>query len=140
MKELRMEHTEGFGGEAEVWVDGALFKVFDSFSTHDERTQPGLLEGATLRYHNDESYTWDEALKGNRSHRSCIDPVKSWRYIGYGRVEQVMPVIINFGGIRMEDPNWSIDDGLVGKFVRVPINRLELARMEKQDWPEWEKK
>ena len=43
-----------------------------------------------------------------------------------------MPVVIHFGLLRMEDPNWSTDEHLVGKFVRVPIDRLEIIPAGKE--------
>jgi len=134
--EIRMEHTEGLGMMAEIWLDGAILRVCDGVSTPGCRCQPGLIEDVELRYSNDESYTWADALAGNPSERSAIEPVKGWGYVGYGQVEQVMPVVINFGGLRMEDPNWSNDDAMVGLFVRVPINRLEILPIRQPDWPE----
>ena len=46
------------------------------------------------------------------------------------------PVVIDFGLIQMEDANWTNDEGLVGKFVCVPIDRLSLTRHEDDRWPE----
>ncbi len=133
---MRMEHTEGYGQPAEVWVDGTLYTVCDNISSPGQRTRPGLIEGAEFQYHNEEGYSWDDAVAGNPSHRIVIEPVKGWGYVGFGRVEQVMPVVINFGQLRMEDPNWSTDERLVGQFVRVPINRLEIVPRVRPDWPE----
>ena len=136
MKEVRMEHTDGYGRPAEVWVDGTLYTVCDNVSSPEQRVRPGLLEGVAFRYHNDEGYTWEEAIAGNHSRKITIEHVRGWGYIGFGRVEQVMPVIINFGHLRMEDPNWCTDDRMIGEFVRVPINRLEIAPRVRPDWPE----
>ncbi len=136
MNEVRMEHTEGLGKLAEVWIDGALLTVCDGVSLPGQRCTPGILEDVELRYYNDEGYTWEDALRGNPSHRSIIEPVRGWGYIGFGQVEQIMPVVINFGGLRMEDPAWSTDDTLIGQFVRVPINRLEIVPKRKPDWPD----
>jgi len=36
----------------------------------------------------------------------------------------------------MEDANWTNDEKLVGKFVRVPIDRLSLTHQESNRWPE----
>ena len=131
-----MEHTEGLGRPAEIWLDGALLTVCDGISKPHLRCAPGVLEDVELRYFNDESYTWADALRGNPSRRVTIEPVKGWGYTGFGQVEQVMPVIINFGSLRMEDPLWSTDETLVGQFVRVPINRLEIRPKRKPDWPD----
>jgi len=72
---IRMEHTEGLGREAQVWVAGT-------------------------------------------------------------RVTQVMPVTVDFGLLQMEDANWTTDEGLVGTFVRIPIDRLEITLANPADWPE----
>ena len=133
--EIRMEHTDGPGRGADIWLDGVMLRVCDGLSRPGCRCRPGLLEDVQLRYHNDESYTWDQALAGNPAGKSGIEPVKGWAYVGYGQVEQVMPVVINFAGLRMQDPNWSNDESLVGRFVRVPMNRLEIAPASRPDWP-----
>lgn len=125
--DVRMEHTEGLGGKAEVWVDGALLDVCDGISPPRQRTPPGPLEDVAFRYTTDEMISWEQAVAENPSHRVMLEPVQGWAYAGFGRVVQVMPVVIHFGLLRMEDPNWSTDETLVGKFVRVPIDRLEIV-------------
>ncbi len=122
-----MEHTEGLGGLAEVWVDGALLRVCDGVSPPGQPAPPGPLEGATFRYTTDETVSWAEAMASNASRKIMLEPVKCWAYVGFGRVEQVMPVVVHFGLLRMEDPNWSTDERLVGRYVCVPIDRLELV-------------
>lgn len=124
--EVRMECTDGRGGVAEVWVDGALLVVCDGVSPADRRYEPGLLEDVTFRYTTDESVSWDQAICDNPGRKVVLEPLKGWAYAGYGRVEQVMPVVIHFGLLRMEDPNWSTDEKLIGQFVRVPIDKLEI--------------
>ena len=127
MREVRMEHTEGLGKQAEVWVDGALLTVCDGISTADKPVPPGLVEDVRFRYNTDECVSWDRAIADNPSRRVALERVKKWSYTGFGRVEQVLPVIIHFGTLRMEDPNWSTDENLIGKFVRVGIDRLEIV-------------
>ncbi|MBN1555886.1 MAG: hypothetical protein JXA11_14175 [Phycisphaerae bacterium] len=127
-----MEHTEGLGRKCEVWVDGTLLDVCDGISSPEKRTPPGALEDVTFRYTTDETVSWEEAVEANPSRRVTLEPVKGWAYAGFGRVEQVMPVVIHFGLLRMEDPNWSTDEHLVGKFVRVPIDRLEIVPAEEE--------
>lgn len=126
-----MEHTEGLGGKARVWVDGSLLEVYDAFSPAGSRTPPGLIEGASFRYTTDETIPWEQAVAENPSRRVALEPLRGWSYVGYGRIVQVMPVVIHFGLLQMEDPNWSTEEGLVGQFVRIPIDRLELVRAEK---------
>jgi hypothetical protein len=46
-----------------------------------------------------------------------------------------MPVVIDFGLLQMADANWTTDERLVGRFVRVAIDRLEISPALEQDWP-----
>ncbi len=134
--EVRLESTDGPGRQAEVWVGGSLLVVMDEYTRAGEVMGPGSLPDATFAYMSEESFTWDEAMAGNRAERLLLEPVRGWRYAGCGRVVQIMPVVIDFGLIQMEDANWTNDEGLVGKFVCVPIDRLSLTRYEDDRWPE----
>ena len=134
--EVRLESTDGPGRQAEVWVGGSLLVVMDEYSRVDEVPSPGTLPDAAFAYMSEESFTWAEAIAGNRAERLLLSPVRGWRYAGCGRVVQIMPVVIDFGLIQMEDANWTNDEGLVGKFVCVPIDRLSLTREEEDRWPE----
>jgi hypothetical protein len=128
--EVRLETTEGFAGQAEVWVDGTLLVVMDQYSRPYAPATPGVLDDATFTYLTDEGFTWSAAAAGNKAKRLILDPVKGWRYVGYGRVVQIMPVVIDFGLLAMEDANWTNDEKLIGRFVRVSIDRLTLTRAE----------
>ncbi|MCK5114689.1 MAG: hypothetical protein KAR11_08015 [Phycisphaerae bacterium] len=133
MREVRMENTEGLGKQADVWVDGTLLTVCDGISTTEDRCPAGLVEGVRFRYNTDECVSWEQAIADNPSRRVSLEPLKKWSYAGFGRVEQVLPVVIHFGVLRMEDPNWSTDEDLIGKFVRVGIDRLEIVRADADD-------
>jgi len=126
--DLRLETTGGFGRQAEVWVGGTLLRVMDQYSAPARPATPGVLDDAAFTYHSDERVSWEQAAAGNRAKRRLLDPVRSWRYVGYGRVVGIMPVVIDFGLVAMEDANWTNDETLIGKFVRVPIDRLTLVR------------
>lgn len=134
--EVRLESTDGPGRQAEVWVGGTLLVVMDEYSRRGDVPEPGSLPDAGFVYMSEEPFTWDQAAAANRAERRLIDPVGGWRYAGYGRVVQIMPVAIDFGLLQMEDANWTNDEGLVGKFVCVPIDRLSLTRSEDDRWPE----
>ena len=133
---VRMEHTEGLGREAQVWVGGTLLTVCDGISAGDARVAPGEIEGVGFSYMAVEGFNWDEAVRGNPSHKAYLDPVRRWSYVGYGRITQVMPVTVDFGLLQMEDANWTTDEALVGRFVRIPIDRLEITPANPADWPE----
>jgi len=134
--EVRMEHTEGLGGPAEVWVDGFPLTVCDSVSDPQKRCPPGVLQGVRFGYMTAEKVSWDQAAGENPSKKKMLDPVGRWSYVGYGQVVSIMPVVIDFGLLRMEDANWTSDESLVGQFVKVPIDRLEIAPANLRDYPE----
>ena len=134
--EVRLESTDGLARQAEVWVNGHLFVVMDEYSEPDDQATPGVLEDAKFVYLTDAAFTWGEAAAGNKARRKQIEPVRGWRYVGFGQVLQIMPVVIDFGLLQMEDANWTSDEMLVGRFVRVPIDRLSIRRAGEDDWPE----
>jgi len=136
-KDIRMEHSDGLGREAQVWVDNELLTVCDSISTPDAPCPPGVLENVKFSYASMEGFSWDHAVRGNAGRRTLLEPVSRWAYAGYGRVLTVTPtVVIDFGVVRMEDSNWTTDESLVGRFVRIPIDRLEITPAHAPDWPE----
>ena len=136
-KDIRMEHTDGLGREAQVWVGADLLTVCDSISTADAPTAPGMLDDVTFSYASMEGFSWSDAVGGNRGRRTLLDPVSRWAYVGYGRIVTVSPTVtVDFGVLQMEDANWTNDESLVGQFVRIPIDRLEITPAHKPDWPE----
>ena len=134
--DVRLESTDGLARRAEVWVDGTLLVVMDDYSLPGETLPPGPLDDVRFQYLTDEGVSWDAAAGGNRARRRLIEPVRDWRYVGYGRVVQIMPVVVDFGLLTMEDANWTNDERLVGRFVRIPIDRLSITRAAQPDWPE----
>jgi hypothetical protein len=124
--DIRLEHTEGLGRAAQVWVDGSLLTVCDNLSPVGARMPPGPLEAARFAYVVLEEFSWRDAVGGNPSRRKQLDHVRKWSYTGYGRVVSIMPVVIDFGLLTMEDPNWSTDESLIGRYVKVQMDRLEV--------------
>jgi hypothetical protein len=134
--DIRLEHTDGLGRAAEVWIKGHLLKVCDGISPADNPCAPGLLEDVQFAYASVEGITWDQAVLGNTGRHRTLDPVNGWSYLGLGRVTQIMPVRVDFGIVEMEDANWTTDESLVGRFVRIPIDRLEIVPLAEPDWPD----
>ena len=122
-----MEITRGLGQEAQVWVDGHLLVVCDGVSRPDKRCRPGVLEAVKFTYVSDEGFSWDEAFRGNPGCKKRLDPVRGWSYTGYGQIVAIMPVVIDFGLLRMEDANWATDEGFIRRFVKIPIDRLDIG-------------
>ena len=122
-----MEHTEGLGRTAEVWVDGHLLTVCDGVSTASTPCPPGLLAGVKFSYPPAGEFSWAQAAADNPGKKRQIEHLRNWSYAGYGQVLSIMPVVVDFGLIRMEDANWTNDESLLGRFVRIPIDRLEIS-------------
>ena len=133
--QVRMETTEGLGRAAEVWVNGHLLRVCDGVSRPGRRCPPGLLEGVKLAFATAEAISWEQAARANPSRKMMLEPVRGWSYVGYGRVVSIMPSVVDFDLATMECPQWTTDRGLIGRYVRIPIDRLELVPAEPADWP-----
>jgi hypothetical protein len=131
-----MEQTEGLGRLAEVWVDGTLLEVCDSVSAAEKRCPPGPMESVEFQYVSQQGFSLADAIRENSSRRREIEHLQRWSYIGYGQIKSIMPVVIDFGILEMIDANWVTDESLVGQFVAVPIDRLELVPRVIPDWPE----
>jgi len=130
-----METTEGLGRQAEVWVNGDLLTVCDGISPSSRRTPPGPLRDVEFQYVTHAGLSWAEAAGGNRSQRRRLDHVRGWSYVGYGRVISVLPVTVDFGMLTMRDANWSTEEGMVGLYVEIPIDRLEIVPSHQPDFP-----
>jgi len=134
--EIRLENTEGLGRRAEVWANEHLFVVCDGISPRGRKCAPGLLSGVKFTYVTEEGFQWDVACTGNASRKKLLAPINDWSYVGYGQVVSIMPVVIDFGLLKMEDANWTNDNRLVGRFVQVKIDRLEISPAIVPDWPQ----
>jgi len=131
-----MEYTAGRGRKAEVWVDGNLMTVCDNLSEKGKKCPPGPLEDFRFSYMSVECPDWDDAAKANRSKRKRLEKVRGWSYTGYGQIVSVMPVVVDFGLLTMEAPHWASDERLVGSYVEVAIDRLEIGPPASGDWPD----
>ncbi len=125
--DVRMEHTDGLGTLAEVLVGGTPLWVCDGISPAGRRTPAGLLEEVKFAYVTDEGFDWSDARRGNPMRKRDLVHQRQWSYAGFGRVLEIMPVVVDFGLVRMEDANWSNDESLIGAYVRVAIDRLEIV-------------
>ncbi|MDP7286702.1 MAG: hypothetical protein QGH94_01780 [Phycisphaerae bacterium] len=134
--EVRMEHTEGFARKAEVLLDNESLIVCDGVSTPEMRCGPGVIENVKFSYPSLEGFQWSQAIKDNPSNRVRLEHIRGWSYMGFGRVLSIMPVTIDYGMIQLEDPNWSDDEALAGKYVKVMIDRLDLNIDDGKQWPE----
>lgn len=133
--DVRLEYTQGLGKLADVWVGGHLLTVCDAISESSQRVMPGVLTEVEFVYNTYEHIDWQQAIVDNPGHRVTLDHEKSWSYVGYGRILQIQPVVVDFGLIRMVAGDWTDDRNLIGKSVRVPIDRLEIRHANRPDFP-----
>ena len=133
--DVRMEHTRGRGRQAEVWVADELFTVCDGISSAESLTPAGPMEGVRFRYMTESPVALSSTVKENPRLRKGLDHLRSWAYTGYGQVVSIMPVMIDFGLLTMEDPNWATDESLIGRHVRVAIDRLEIEPGDEEPSP-----
>jgi len=134
--EVRMEHTEGFARKAEVLLGDESLIVCDGVSTPELRCAPGVIENVKFSYPSLEGFQWSHAVRENPSNKVRLEHVRGWSYVGFGRVVSIMPVTIYFGMLELEDPNWSDDKNLEGKYVKVSIDRLDLNIDDGKQWPD----
>ena len=134
--EVRMEHTEGFARKAEVLLGDESLIVCDGVSAPERRCAPGVIENVKFSYPSLEGFQWPRAVRENPSHKVRLEHVRGWSYVGFGRVVSIMPVTIDFGTLELEDPNWSDDKNLEGKYVKVSIDRRDLSVDEGKQWPD----
>ena len=128
-----MEHTAGYGQQAEVWVNGVLLTVCDGVSESHRKCPPGELEGVRFRYLSESPPSMVEMSAGNTKKQKAIEPQRDWSYVGYGRIVSIMPTEIDFGLLTMEDAHWTTDNTMVGEYVCVPIDRLEIEWMPPEE-------
>ncbi|MCP4375130.1 MAG: hypothetical protein GY794_02965 [bacterium] len=131
-----MEHTDGFARKAEVLLGDESLIVCDGISSPEVRCVPGLIENVRFSYPSLEGFQWFEAVRDNPSNKIRLEHVRGWSYVGFGRVVSIMPVTIDFGMLTLEDPNWSDDKDLAGKYVKVSIDRLDLSIDDGKQWPD----
>lgn len=74
---------------------------------------------------------WMTVFKENsRSEKKLIKGSKSFNYFGYGQIEQIHPVIADFGDFKLELGNWTNDKGVIGEFIYWAIERLDILPEE----------
>ena len=125
--DVRMEHTAGRGRQAEVWIAGDLLTVCDGISAASAPTPPGVLEAAAFSYVTESPVPLSQTRAENLHRKRALEPLGGWAYLGFGQVVELMPVVIDFGIMRMQDPNWTTDESLIGQYVCVRIDRLEIV-------------
>ena len=71
---------------------------------------------------------WEKTFSLNALKEKKLEKLNGeGEYAGYGEIEQVAPIIANFGDIKLNLGNWSNDNRIIGEFIYWRIRRLEVA-------------
>jgi hypothetical protein len=125
----KLIRTEGPWLEANIQTEFGVFTVMDCISC-DEQAVPSSSEefeaelAATVLAEQD----WDTIFNGNPDRQKRLQQLSGWRYLGYGIVESVRPTVIDCGALKLDGPIQTNDDRVIGSYVCVIIDRLELFR------------
>ena len=123
--EAILHQTKGLGRLAVVETDGRKLIVEDNLSAVGDPAVCGYLPDVRFTYVCD-GPNWEEMLRGNPGRLVKLEPLGGARYLGYGRIVSIKPVVIDFGLLRMVDGHWVYDESLVGTYVLVAIDRLQV--------------
>jgi hypothetical protein len=127
----KLVKTDGPWLEATVDTEHGTFIAMDCISC-DERAVPA--PGEEFEAELDATIlsepTWDEVFGGNPEKAVGLVREAGWRYIGYGRVESIRPTLIDCSILKIRGAIPTNDDRVIGLYVRVPIDRLELYRIK----------
>lgn len=123
--EAILHQTKGLGGLAVVETNGRKLTVEDNLSAAGSPAVCGYLPDVQFTYVCD-GPNWEEMLRGNPAGLVKLEPIGGVRYLGYGRIVSIKPVVIDFGLLQMVDGHWVYDESLVGRYVLVHVDRLQV--------------
>lgn len=123
--------TDGPWLEATVETEHGSFVAMDCISCDENAVPaPGEEFEAEVTATILSEPTWDEVFIGNPEKVVGLVRQAGWQYIGYGRIESIRPTLIDCGILKIRGAIRTNDDRVIGLFVRVPIDRLELNRIK----------
>lgn len=102
---------------------GRVFEAFfwgDNFLMGEER----LINLEPLGLH----FDWTIAFKKNPTCERKLEKGPSQcEYFGYGQIMQIKPVIADFGDLKLNLGDWTIDERVVNEFIYWHIDRLTIT-------------
>ena len=123
---MRLIHTQGRGLEAEVEIEGERLRVQDALSPVEEPRAPGDLEGASLEVEAIEALTEVMAQPGGDG--LGFEPERGWRYRATGEIVSTEPLVVDFGGLRLELAMAAQKAWKPGDRLSVAIDRIRLVK------------
>ena len=117
--------TEGYGLKAVIEIDGRRLNVMDDISLPGKSAESGTEFDIELSPMCLGDQTWDEMFKGNPEKKMDIEPLNGWKYMAFGKIAQINPVIVDCGILKLRDVIHTHDERCIGKYVAININRLD---------------
>lgn len=125
MIRAKLISTEGPYLEAIIEVQGQLLCVMDEFSV-SAATSPKFGEEIEFEFSPllDENEEWDAIFCGNPNNRMGLEQLSGWRYLAFGKIVSVNPVVVDCGLFQVEGIVSSSDPSLIGEPVAFTVTRL----------------
>lgn len=128
-----LHSTAGYALVAEISFHGQRLWVMDDFSDVDCPATPGPLEDVEFTADDFGSLDWDETFRGNPNREKKLVHLADFRYLGYGRIVQIRPTVVDFGLFSFEIGHPTNDPRCIDEFILINIDRLTLRRVNPSD-------
>jgi hypothetical protein len=121
-------HTEGYGREAEIEVDGFRLRVMDAVSEPDQPAAPGPIEAPVFSAIVVAPDSWPRAIRENAECARRLEPLWGWRHRGFAEIVSLEPLRADLGALVLELDLPPDPARRCGDFVALAIDRIRIAR------------
>lgn len=121
-------HTEGYGLEAEIEVDGCALRVMDAVSEPEQSAEPGPIEAPVFTAVVVAPDSWTRAVLENPDRAKRLEPLWGWRYRGFAEIVSLEPLRADLGVLVLELNLPPDPERTCGDFVALAIDRIRVAR------------
>lgn len=115
--------TEGEHLEAVVEVSGERLHVMDLFG--GSSISPGQRIEIELEAQVWDPGEWDEVFYSNPEKKKALVRLGGWRYLAFGQIVSVNPVVCDCGLIQADGPIRTHDPRCIGEYVGFKIQRID---------------
>ena len=115
--------TEGEYLEAVVEVSGERLHVMDEFG--GSSMSAGQRIEIELEAQLWDPGEWDEIFRSNPEKKKALVRLEGWRYLAFGQIVAVNPLVCDCGLIRAEGPIRTHDPRCIGEYVGFKIQRID---------------